>query len=62
MIKETVPQVSEKNKKQEILDAYHEALRMLEEKREAEMKPEQKAEEKRVREDDLLAAARALPR
>ncbi|HDQ44786.1 MAG TPA: hypothetical protein ENN17_04690 [bacterium] len=58
--KPPVPQVSEKNKKKEILDAYHEALRELQEKREAAMKPEQKAEEKRVREVVKTADALSL--
>src|SRR4030042_3130625 len=49
MSKENVPKVSEKSTKREILDAYNETLKKLEEKRRAELNPEQKVEEKRVR-------------
>ena len=60
MTKEDIPQISERSKKQDILNAYHEALKKLAEKRETEMKPEQKAEEKRVREVVRVADAMSL--
>jgi len=46
---EDVKQLSTKNTKQEMLDAYNELVRKLEAKRQAEIKPEQKANERKTR-------------
>jgi len=46
---ENIKKLTIKNTKQEMLDAYNELLQKLEEKREAELKPEQKAEEQKTR-------------
>lgn len=45
----SLPAVTPSSTKKELLDAYSQATRMLKEKREAEMKPEQRIEEKQVR-------------
>ena len=42
--------ISKSNTKQEMLDAYNTLLKQLEEKREAELKPEKKIEEKKMKE------------
>lgn len=46
MTDEKVPEISEKNRKQDILDAYNQVVLQLKEKRKEQMKPEQKVEEK----------------
>ena len=46
---ENIKKLTIKNTKQEMLEAYNELLQKLEEKREAELKPEQKAEEQKKR-------------
>jgi len=48
--KQQLPKPTMSNTKKEMLDAYNELLKQLQEKREAELKPEQKIEEKRAKE------------
>ena len=48
--------LSMKNTKQELLDAYHETLRQLHEQEKTQLKPEQKLKEKKE-EDTLKAVA-----
>ena len=58
MAEQDIPKVTKKSKKQDIYGAYRQLVTQMEEKRESETKPVQKAEEKRVQEavqtaDDL---------
>ena len=46
---EEVKKLTIKNTKQQMLDAYNKLLQKLEEKREAELKPEKKAEEQKIK-------------
>ena len=48
--KQQLPKPTMSNTKKEMLDAYNELLKQLQEKREAELKPEQKIEERRAKE------------
>lgn len=50
--------VSDSNTKKELLEAYHELARQLEEKRKIQQKPEEKIEEKRV--EKVVASADAI--
>lgn len=50
MEQKEVKKLSMKNTKEEMLDAYNNALKQLQEKRENEMKPEKKLEEKKITE------------
>lgn len=49
--------LSDKNTKQEMLEAYHTLVRQLEEKRAAELAPERRSEEKRTEEALKVAMA-----
>jgi len=51
-------ELSMKNTKQELLDAYHEMLQQLHEKEEAQLKPEQKLKEKK--EESILKAVAGI--
>lgn len=55
-----VKKLSEKNTKQEMLDAYNALVKQLEEKRAAELNPERKLEEKKV-EEAVKAASTVVP-
>lgn len=56
--KPAVPKLSDKNTKQEMLEAYRTLVRQLEEKRAAELQPEKRLQEKRA--DEAVAAATDL--
>jgi len=55
-----IKKLSEKNTKQEMLDAYNALVKQLEEKRAAELNPERKLEEKKV-EEAVKAASTVVP-
>jgi hypothetical protein len=56
--KPAVPKLSDKNTKQEMLEAYRAVVRQLEEKRGAELQPEKRLQEKR--DEEAVAAASEL--
>jgi cytoplasmic iron level regulating protein YaaA (DUF328/UPF0246 family) len=51
-------ELSMKNTKQELLDAYHQTLQQLREKEKAQLKPEQKLKEKK--EEGILKAVAGI--